>query len=132
MKKGLIILILLGMVSCVRYDMEEILLQRDGISFTIRGEDQFEYNPLTCQFAHNGDTHEYRVLDDMLSNWVIVKCHERPSGEGQELTADITWTASSSIKTMKDLTFRVEKTDASGNIWMWCRQKKVGIVIKNL
>ncbi len=132
MKKTLIILMLLGMVSCVRYDMDEILLQRDDISFTIKGEDQFEYNPLTCQFGHNGDTHEYRVLDDMLSNWFIVKCDERPSGAGQELTADITWTASSSIKTMKGLTFRIEKTDASGNIWMWCRQKKVGIVIKNL
>lgn len=119
-------------VSCSLYDIDEVLLRRDDISMTMKGAEQFAYDPLTCQMSHNSTTNEYRIFDDNLSNWLIVKCYERPSDEGQELTADVTWTASSSTRSMKGLTFRVEKMDESGMIWMWCRQKSIGIVIKNL
>lgn len=132
MKRLIMIAVLAAAVSCSPYDIDEVLLQRDDISMTLKGDEQFSYDPLTCQMSHNSTTGEYRIFDDRLSNWLIVKCYERPSNEGQELTADVTWTASSSTRTMKGLTFRVEKTDKSGTIWMWCRQKSIGIVIKNL
>ncbi len=132
MKKAIILMILVSAVSCAPYDIEEILLPREDISLTIKGEDQFSYDPLTCQAAHNSTIHEYRVFDDKLSEWFIVRCSDRPSNEGQELTADITWTASSSTKTMNSLEFRIEKMEQDGRIWMWCKKKKVGIVIKNL
>ncbi len=119
-------------VSCVRYDIDEILLPREDISLTIKGVEQFSYDPLTCQMSHNQTLNEFRVFDDKLSGWFIVRCDDIPSNEGQEVTVDLTWTASSSTKTMNDLTFRIEKIDKSGKIWMWCRKKSIGIVIKNL
>lgn len=132
MRKIVILIMLAVMVSCSPYDIEEVLLQRSEVSMTMKGDEQFVYDPLTCQMSYNSTDNEYRMFDDMLSNWLIVKCHERPSSEGQELTADVTWTASSTTRTMKGLTFRIEKTDGSGTMWLWCRQKSIGIVIKNL
>ncbi len=132
MKKLILLLVLVSAAACNPYEIEEVLLPKDDISFTIRGVDQFTYNPLTWQISQNVRTNEFRVFDDKLSEWFIVKCDGKPAGEGQTLTADLSWTAASSTKEMKDLEFTVEKTDASGKIWMWCEQKSIGIVIKNL
>lgn len=132
MKKIMIFLLLAAMTSCSLYDIDEVLLQRDEISMTMKGVEQFVYDPVTCQMSHNATTNEYRMFNDKLSDWLIVKCYERPSDEGQDVTADVTWTASSSTKSIRGLTFRIEKMDASGTVWMWCRQKSIGIVIKNL
>lgn len=132
MKKIMIFLLLAAMTSCSLYDIDEVLLQRDEISMTMKGVEQFVYDPVTCQMSHNATTNEYRMFNDKLSDWLIVKCYERPSNEGQDITADVTWTASSSTKSIRGLTFSIEKMDASGTVWMWCRQKSIGIVIKNL
>lgn len=132
MKKIMIFMLLAAMTSCSLYDIDEVLLQRDEISMTMKGVEQFVYDPVTCQMSHNATTNEYRMFNDKLSDWLIVKCYERPSDEGQDVTADVTWTASSSTKSIRGLTFRIEKMDASGTVWMWCRQKNIGIVIKNL
>ncbi len=118
--------------GCVRFDIDEILLPREDISLTMKGEDQFTYNPLTCQMSHNSTTNEFRVFNDRLSDWFILKCQDRPGNVGQEVTADLSWTTDKSTRSMSGLTFRVEKTDADGTIWMWCKQKSIGIVIKNL
>ncbi len=132
MKKIILMLALVSAVSCIRNDIDEILLMRDDISLTIKENEEFAYNPATCQMSYNSTTNEYRVHDDKLSEWFVLKCDEMPANEGQKLTADLTWTASSSTKNMKGLEFKVEKTDQEGRIWMWCKKKRIGIVIKNL
>ncbi len=119
-------------VSCVRFDFEEILLPREDISLTIKNVEQFSFDPLTCQISHNITQNEYRVFDDKLSGWFVLKCREMPANKGQVVKADLTWTASKSTKSMKGLSFKVEKTDNTGKIWMWCEDKSIGIVIKNL
>ena len=132
MKKLLTFMVLLAAVACNPYDIDEVLLQRNEISMTIKGEEQFSYDPLTCQMSHNSTTHEYRITDDRLADWLIVKCNDRPTHKDQELIVEVIWTASSSTKALKGLTFRVEKIDETGTVWMWCRKKSIGIVIKNL
>ena len=114
------------------YNIDEILLQREDISFTMRGEDLFVYDPLDCQLSHSIPDNVYRMYDDRLSDWVIVKCSERPDTEGQSLSVDLIWTASSSTRTETGLTFSVQKTSGDGKVWMWNKSKKIGIVIKNL
>lgn len=132
MKRLIFVLVIAFAASCSPYDIDEVLLMRDEVSMTVKGKTEFSYNPLTCQMSHNAATDEYRMFDDKISKWVIVRCRQRPSHEGQEVVADLTWTSDSSIKTMNDLSFKIEKTDDSGTIWMWCRKKSIGIVIKNL
>lgn len=124
--------ILLLASGCNPYDIEEILLPREDISLTWKGKDQFVYDPVTCQMSHNRATNEYRAHNDKLSDWFVIKCDEMPSYEGQEITADVSWTGDSSTRSEKGVTFTVEKTDASGCVWLWCKAKSIGIVIKNL
>lgn len=118
--------------ACRGYDVDEVLLQREDISLTVKGDPHFIFNPLTCQFSHNSTTNEYRMFDDRLSDWVTLKCSQRPDTEGQSLTADISWTGSSSIRTEEGLKFVVQKTSAEGYVWLWNKSKSIGIVIKNL
>lgn len=128
----MILLITMAAAGCCRYDIDEVLLQRDDISLTFKGEPQVVYDPLTCQISHNKATNEYRMYDDRLSYWLTVRCSERPDTEGQSVTADITWTASSSTRSEHNLKFVVQKTSPDGRIWMWNKTKRIGIVIKNL
>ena len=124
--------ILFTAAGCCRYDIDEVLLMRDDISITQKGVVMMSYDPVRCQMSHDKATNTYRGYDDLIADWFIVKCSERPDNEGQELTADVTWPTAKATKTEKGLKFVVEKTDAQGHIWMWNKSKKIGIVIKNL
>lgn len=132
MKRWMMILIATLIATGCQYDIDEILLERGDISFTMKGEVLFAYNPLTCQISHSASDNIYRMYDDMLSDWVEVKCSQRPDTEGQSLSAEITWTGTSSIRIERGLRFTVQKTSADGKVWLWNKSKKIGIVIKNL
>ena len=133
MKKAIILIIIAAAVTgCCIYDISEVLLMRSEISLTWKGKEQVVYDPLYCQLSHNHETNTFRVYDDALANWFMISCRTRPSYEGQELTADISWTTDDDTKHEKGLTFRVEKIDESGQVWMWNKSKSIGIVIKNL
>ena len=50
MRKTLLFAILLVcMTGCRRYDIDEILLQREDISLTVKGLDMLVYDPATFQ-----------------------------------------------------------------------------------
>lgn len=132
MRRLILIMTITAIVSSCSYDIDEILLQRDDVSFTLKGQPEFVYNPLTCQMSHNSKENIYRMHDDKLADWLVIKCSEKPDTQGQEITADISWTASSSTKAERGLKFTVEKTSSDGRIWMWNKSKRIGIVVKNL
>jgi hypothetical protein len=133
MKRLIIIALGLSCIcSCCRVDLDEVLLPREEVSLTLKGEPQFSYDPVTCQMSHKDRTNEYRVYDDRLSKWMIVKCTERPVTKGQTLHADVTWTASTATRVERNLKFTVEKTSPDGRIWMWNKSQSIGLVIKNL
>jgi hypothetical protein len=118
--------------GCLPYDIDEILLAREDISITQKGTLIMNYDPLKCQMSHDKATNTYMIYDDMIANWFIVSCSTRPDTEGQEITADVTWTTDKNTKTERGLVFTVKKIDSQGQIWMWNKSKSIGIVIKNL
>lgn len=133
MKKILILSILLAIASgCSRFDIDEVLLPREDISIIVKGKEVMSYDPLTSQMSHDRESNIYRIYDDMISDWFIVKCNVMPTNVGQDITADVSWTTHSDTKSEKGLKFTVEKTDIHGRIWMWNKSKSIGIVIKNL
>ncbi|MBO5815277.1 MAG: hypothetical protein J6R30_04060 [Bacteroidales bacterium] len=132
MKRLATIIIIAVLATGCRYDIDEILLVREDISFTIKDEEIFVFNPLTCQISCSRPENIYRMYDDRLSDWVMMECAERPDTEGQIVKADLTWTASSSIRIERGLKFTVQKTSPDGKVWLWNKSKKIGIVIKNL
>ena len=133
MKKFIIlILVAAGLISCSRYDIEEILLQRDDISLTVKGLDQIAYKSETFQIGYDEKNNTFRVFDDNLAHWFVLSCSERPASEGQELQADISWTTPSATRSKKGLDFRVEKTGSDGYIWLWCKDEAIGVVVREL
>ncbi|MBQ2874667.1 MAG: hypothetical protein IJE85_05145 [Bacteroidales bacterium] len=132
MRRIVLILTMALAVTGCRYDVDEILLQREDISLTMKGQTEFVYDAASCQLSHNASTNEYRMYDDKLSEWVSIKCSARPDTEDQVLYADISWTASSSTRSERGLKFTVQKTASDGRVWMWNKSKRIGIVIKNL
>lgn len=122
----------MAFTGCRCFDIDEILLEREDLSLTVKGELQFSYDPLTCQIGQNVTENEYRIYDDILSNWLIVKCDEKPTHEGQKFQATISWTTSDDVRKENDLEFEVHKIDSKGKIWMWNNSKDIGVVIQEL
>ena len=132
MKRLIIISILaLSIYGCDIYSPDEILLQRSDISLTEKGEVEVDFDTACIQLGFNDRNNEYRAYDDKLSSWFVIRCSERPSAEGQEVSVYVKWTGKKSSKAYQDLTFTVEKMDAE-KVWMWNESNRIGIIIKNI
>lgn len=127
-----ILIAILALTGCQRFDVDQILLERNDLSLTVKGELQFSYDPLTCQVGLNVSENEYRIYDDALGNWFIVRCDERPAYEGQELHATLLWTTIDDMRKENNLEFEVHRIDSKGKIWMWNDSKDIGVVIQEL
>ena len=90
------------------------------------------YNESSCQLGFNEEKKEFRVYDDALGYWFIVRCNQMPRHVDQTLKADVEWTTANDTRTEKGVEFSVEKTDSQGKIWMWSKSKKIGVVIRQL
>lgn len=118
--------------GCVKYDVDEILLERDDLSLTWKGVEQLSYDPLTWQIGCNVGRGEYRVHDDNMANYYIVRCKDRPVSEGQDIYADIEWTVWNNIKRYEGVRLTVMKMDGDGKIWLWSKVQKIGVVVKEI
>lgn len=133
MKKIYILfLVSLFAAGCVAYFPEEILLPVNDISLSVKGEEIMRYEENSCQLGYNDKEHEFRVFNDKLTNWFIIKCNEAPTTVGQKIIADLEYTTSDDLKTFTDLIFTVEKTDENAMVWLWESNRKIGVVIKVL
>ena len=127
-----IALTLMMLSGCVGPQPDEVLLPHTEISLTIKGDMIMEYDPATCQIGYNSERNEFRLVNDKISNWFILRTGATPADTGQQVKASLEYTSQSSIKTLADLAFRVEKTAPDGTVWLWNKDKKIGIIIKIL
>ncbi len=132
-RKALILIIsAIALSGCINDGMDDTLLSQSEISLNWKGDRQVTYSPEKYQMGFHDRKNEFRVYDDRLANWFTVRCSQMPVEEGQELTADVSWTGSRSTKSYSALPFTVEKTDGQGMIWLWCSKERIGIIIKNI
>lgn len=122
----------LAALTACNENIDEVLLQRSDISLTVKGELMMSYDENTCQLGYNQERNEFRVYDDNIANWFIISCDAHPSSVGQEVTADLEYTTADDTKTYSNLEFSVEKTSSDGLIWLWCKDKQIGLVVKAL
>lgn len=119
-------------VSCVRYDVDEILLSREDISLTCKRDLQIAYDPLTWQMSHNAGRNEFRVNDDSMANYFVLRCDSRPDTEGQEVNGYIEWTVRTNIRKYRNLKFEVRKVGSDGTVWLWNKSQKIGVTVRYL
>lgn len=129
---GILLIGILCLAGCQEYDIDEILLQREEISLTVRGTEVLVYDPATFQLGFNGQTNEFRIFSDDLGNWFSLKCESRPSAVGESVKGDIKWTSTNTTRSKNGVTFHVEKTDSDGHIWLWCKEEAIGVVVREL
>lgn len=127
---ALTLLLIYGCVGGVQ--PTEVLLPRTDISLTIKGEVQMTYDQKTCQIGYNDGSHEFRLINDKLTDWVIFRSDATPTDEGQKVTGYLEYTVADETKKMEGLAFTVEKTAPDGHVWLWNEDKKIGIIIKTL
>ena len=127
-----ILLFIFALVGCTPEESENKLLEYGEISLIWKDQAQVIFNEDTGQIGYNDQRHEYRVYDDKLADWFVVRCSEEPTEEGQTLSADVSWTGANSPKTFKGLSFSVKKTSPEGLIWLWNESEKIGIILKNI
>lgn len=122
----------LALSACQFYDVDEVLLSRSDISLTLKGALQISFDENTYQLGYNTERNEYRVYDEKLENWFILRCSAQPTSEGQELKATLEYTVKGNTKTLNNLELTVERTSSEGLIWLWCKDRKIGVVVKVL
>ena len=88
---------LIAAAGCERYDIDEVLLQRDEMSLTWKGIEQLVYDPLAWQYSYNVARGEYRVNDDSMSDYYVLTSEDRLSFEGQEVDCDVEWTVKTNV-----------------------------------
>jgi hypothetical protein len=119
------------MGSCMQYDVTEVLLSRNDISLTVKGNPVFVYQSDNCQVAYNMKRNEYQAMNDDGSEYYVLRAYQTLSSLGQEFSADLRYTESGKEKSEKDLTFRIEKiSNSEGLVWLWCSSDNIGLVIK--
>ena len=132
MKHRLIAILALAIISlygCVGPQPAEVLLPRTDISLTVKGEVMMTYDQKLCQIGYNDQSHEFRLVNDKLTDWVIFRSDAPPTEVGQKVKAYLEYTEEKATKTMSGLTFTVEKTSSDGQVWLWNQDKKIGIII---
>lgn len=133
MKRFLIILPFLYILTgCTPDFTENNLIDQNEISLIWKGVVQVGFDQATGQLGYNDARHEYRVYNDKLSDWFTVRCSEEPAEEGQELSADVSWTGERNPKSFNGLSFTVKKINHEGLIWLWSEREKIGIIIKDI
>lgn len=128
----IVLLLMLMSASCTRYDVDEILLTRDDISLTFRKDLQMSYDPQTWQLGYNAAHNEFRVNDDNMANYFVLRCDARPDTEGQGVNGYIEWTVRTNIKKYRNLKFEVMKISQDGKVWLWNKSQKIGVTVKYL
>ena len=123
--------LLVGVLSCQTYDIEEVLLVNDDVALIVRGTPVFTYDAGTCQLGFNDQKNEFRVYDDSIGEWFILTCDKLPDTEGMSLKAKLEYTVPTSLVSYKDLTFVVKKTSGEYS-WLWNDSRSIGVVLRLL
>lgn len=130
MKKILLTLLCLALLlcGCQKENVDESFLENNNLCLIEKGVTVHSYDPLTWQVSFNRADREFRVHTDNMSDYYILRCSALPREEGQSIKCSIRWSGNS-ITSKSNLTFRVEKMDSAGRVWLWCKGSKIAVSV---
>ena len=141
MNRSLIINIFLTLVSilsvtgCINgnTELEQRFTQFDGMHLSVKGDVVLEYNTLYWQCAFSPSSAEFKVCEDNMRDYYILRCNRVPATIGDKVSCDLEWTTYSDVKERKNLDFRLVKADPdTGIMWLWCSSARIGAAVKEL
>ena len=126
------LLVLMGTGCKEKVDMDLDLYNSDQVSLMVKGKRVFTFTEGTGQLGYNRTLRQFRAGNDDMTGFFVLTLDELPRQEGQEIRGSVKWTSGSSVKSTSGLTFKVEKYDGTGLIWLWNSADKTGAVVKIL
>ena len=133
----ILLVVLATLVSCKgnknKIEMDQEMYNSDQVSLMVKGKKVFTFTEGTMQLGYNRSLRQFRAGNDDMSSYFVVTCSELPTTVGQELKGEIKWrTSGNSEKIASGVTFKVEKYENTGLVWLWCAADKTGAVVKIL
>lgn len=120
MKKLFTILLLCGLVySCVNTEPTAPFIESESVQFRVNGRSIMDYDPIDCQKYFDTQNNEFVVSSDNGDCFYSVGLSKIPSGIGQQVVADLEWTASlGSLRSKNNIVLDVVKIK-DDKIWLW-------------
>ena len=129
----IIALALLASTGCKeKVDMDLDLYNSEQVSLMVKGKKVFTFDEGNGQLGFNRSLQQFRAGNDDMTSFFTLTCNSLPRQEGQEIVTSLEWTSGSSVKTSRNITFKVEKMDGTGLVWLWNAADKTGAVVKIL
>ena len=125
------LLVLVGTGCKEKVDMDLDMYNSDQVSLMVKGKKVFTYTEGTGQLGYNRALRQFRAGNDDMTGFFVLTLDELPRQEGQEIRGGVQWTSGSSVKST-NLTFKVEKYDGTGLVWLWNAADKTGAIVKIL
>lgn len=126
---------ILSAVSCNKNELkEEFINTTEGPGLVIKSNTIFEYSPADCQIGYRPAGNEFRMSDDRMGEYVVLKLEKIPSN-GEETTGTLTYTTPTNIITKSELHLKLvkEKDNAMGRtLWFWNKKNGIGIVVSTI
>ena len=124
------ILSVLLLASCTNKELQDEFTNTDNeIGLTCRGESLFEYNEAECQLGYKESSHEFRVSDDTMTDYFILRLDAIPS-VGSETTGTLIYTTEDNVVTKSAMKFKLVKTGSGDMYWFWNKKNAIGAVVR--
>ena len=130
MKRITLIILSIGLAVCScqkEAKIDSAFLQNSDISLTVKGT----YNENTSQLGYNESDKEFRVSNDDMSEYYIIKLNSFSAEKGYKSKGSIRWTESGKVKSESGLEFEVGNVSGD-KVWLWNGKKKIGAVVQVL
>lgn len=119
--------------SCSR-EYDPYYLKDDTVGIIVDSKTLLKYDELTCQVSYSRSENKFAAFKDDMSSYFILTLGSAPvASSGSIGNCSVKYTTSNDVVSQSGLNFSVEKRDdASGLLWLWCREKKIFIVAQML
>lgn len=118
--------------ACTReVRIDPALAESEAPCLHVKGKMVYMHDDNTGQLAYNATEHRFRAGNDNMSEYFSVTCSETPIETGQTVQAGVVWTQGTGNQS-RQLSFRVEKVNAEGTVWLWNGKEGIGAVVRIL
>lgn len=108
-------------------------LDESDVAVIVDNIKSFQYSSQTCQMAFNRERKEFRAFKDDMSDYFVVDFSSLPKSKGQKIPGcSVSWTTSDDLKTLNNVSFKVEDINSEGMVWLWDADDKLVVILQLL